>query len=68
MSPVNSDDLTHIVEQHGDRFVALRSPEGAEHSPDYFELASFSTRSEAENYLTHRMGSFSQLIDLGKFM
>jgi predicted nucleic acid-binding Zn-ribbon protein len=68
MSPYESDDLTHIVEQRGEKFVALRSPEAAEHSPDYFELASFSTRSEAEHYLAHRTQSLRQLIDLSKFL
>lgn len=41
MSPVYSDDLTEIVEQEDDAFVLLRSPETAEHSPDYKELARF---------------------------
>jgi len=66
MSPSESDDLTHIVEQRGDRFVALRSPDAAEHSPDYFEMASFPNREQAEHYLTHRLESFSCLIDIGK--
>ena len=52
------DDLEPTRALHD---LAFGVPEGAEHSPDYFELASFSTRSEAENYLT-------KLIDLGKFM
>ena len=68
MSPCDSDDLTHVIEQRGDNFVVLRSPDAAEHSPDYFELASFTARAEAEHYLAHRTQSLTDLMDLGKFM
>ena len=68
MSPDESDDLTHVVEQRGDKFVALRSPDAAEHTPEYFELASFPTRSEAENYLAKNVQPLIHLIDLGKFI
>ena len=68
MSPSESDDLTHVIEQRGDRFVVLRSPDAAEHSPDYFEMASFTTRQEAEHYLANRLDTFVQLIDLGKVL
>jgi hypothetical protein len=68
MSPSESDDLTHVIEQRGDRFVALRSPDAAEHSPEYFEMASFTTRKEAEHYLANRLDTFVQLIDLGKIL
>ena len=68
MTPYESDDLTHVVEQRGDRFVALRSPEAAEHSPKYFELASFTTRSEAEHYLANRLQSFIDLIDPDNYL
>lgn len=39
MSPLNSDDLTEIVDERGGKFVALRSREDAEDSPDYEEVA-----------------------------
>jgi hypothetical protein len=52
MSPTESDDLTHIIEQQGNEFVVLWSPETAEHSPDYCELASFPSQKQAEVYLT----------------
>jgi hypothetical protein len=39
MSPYESDDLTEVVEQRDGKFVALRSPESAEHVPDYQEIA-----------------------------
>jgi hypothetical protein len=32
--------------------VVLRSPDTAEHGPDYFDVATFSTRAEAEAFLT----------------
>jgi predicted nucleic acid-binding Zn-ribbon protein len=52
MSPVNSDDLTYVIEQQGNEFVVLWSPETAEHSPDYCELTSFPAKNQAETYLT----------------
>jgi hypothetical protein len=48
------------------RFVALRSPDAAEHSPDYFEMASFPSRQQAEHYLAHRLEAFTDLLDLSK--
>jgi hypothetical protein len=48
MSPSDSEDLTEIVEQHDDEFVALRSPETAEHCPSYQELGRFVTCAEAQ--------------------
>ena len=68
MSPVDSDDLTHIIEERGGQFVALRSPEAAEHTPDYFELASFATRSAAEDYVAKRSITLADLLDLGKII
>jgi hypothetical protein len=51
MSPFDSEDLTEVVGQDGDMFVALRSPDTAEHSPDYRELGRFGTRAEAMEFL-----------------
>lgn len=51
MSPVKSDDLTEIIEERGEEFVVLQSPESAEHEPSYCELASFPRRAQAETYL-----------------
>jgi len=51
MSPHQSDDLTEIIEARGAEFVVLRSPDTAEHLPDYSEIAKFSTREQAEAYL-----------------
>src|SRR5687767_1725978 len=67
MTPYESDDLTCVVEPCGGRFVALGSPDGAEHSPDYFEMASFATRAEAEGYVA-RMQQFNHLIDHNKLL
>ena len=66
MSPFESDDLTHTIEQRNDEFVALRSPDAAEHCPQYFELASFPTRAEAEDYLATRLDTLIELLDVGK--
>jgi predicted nucleic acid-binding Zn-ribbon protein len=51
MTPFKSEDLTELVEQDGDDFVAMRSPESAEHDPDYRELGRFPTREKAEEFL-----------------
>jgi hypothetical protein len=50
-SPVDSDDLTELVERDGDEFVVLRSPDTAEHDPDYRELGRFPSREKAEEFL-----------------
>ncbi len=54
MSPYKSDDLTEVIEWDGDKFVVLRSPETAEHDPDYRELGKFPTHRQAETFLTSR--------------
>ena len=51
MSPYDSDELTEVIEQDGEQFVVLWSPETAEHSPDYRELGRFPTRAAAEAFL-----------------
>ena len=51
MSPVRSEDLTELIEQEGNEFVVLRSPDTAEHDPDYRELGRFPTRAKAEAFL-----------------
>ncbi len=51
MSPHYSDDLTEIVEPRDNVFVVLRSPETAEHDPDYRVLAIFPTLKQADDYL-----------------
>jgi len=52
MSPTESDDVTEVVVPDGDQFVALRSPQTAEHNADYRELGRFPTRAKARAYLT----------------
>jgi hypothetical protein len=54
VSPSNSDDLTEVIESRESTFVVLRSPDSAEHTPDYEELAGFPTRQLAEAYLRDR--------------
>jgi hypothetical protein len=51
MSPSHSEDLTEFIERDGDEFVAIRSPDTAEHDPDYRELGRFPTRIKAEEFL-----------------
>jgi len=51
MSPFDSENLTEIVEHDGDEFVAIRSPDTAEHDPDYRELGRFPSLEKAEEFL-----------------
>jgi hypothetical protein len=51
MTPYKSEDLTEVVEQEGGEFIVLRSPDTAEHDPDYRELGRFPTRASAEAFL-----------------
>jgi len=51
MTPFKSEDLTELVEQDGNEFVAIRSPSWAEYDPDYRELGRFPTREKAEAFL-----------------
>jgi hypothetical protein len=52
MSPYDSENLTTLVEEEGREFVALRSPETAEHDPDYQELRRFPSREKALEFLS----------------
>jgi hypothetical protein len=51
MCPTKSEDLTELIEQCDNEFVVLRSPDTAEHAPDYEELGRFPTRVKAEAFL-----------------
>jgi hypothetical protein len=51
MSPFNSEDLTELIEHDGNEFVAIRSPNSAEHDPAYREVGRFPTREKAEEFL-----------------
>jgi predicted nucleic acid-binding Zn-ribbon protein len=51
MSPYESEDLTEVIRPREGGFVVLRSPDTAEHLPDYYEVGRFLTRAQAEAYL-----------------
>ncbi len=51
MSPFQSEDLTELIQRDGDEFVAIRSPNTAEHQPDYQEVGRFPTRIKALEFL-----------------
>lgn len=51
MTPFDSEDLTEFILEEGGRFIVLRSPDSAEHKPNYQELGHFPTRAEAEAFL-----------------
>lgn len=50
-SPYESDDLTEVVCETDHAFLVLRSPDSAEHHPDYVSVGSFPTRCSATRYL-----------------
>jgi hypothetical protein len=47
---VDSDDLTVLIERDGTDFIVLRSPDTAEHDPDYAEIRRFPSRDKAEEF------------------
>jgi hypothetical protein len=51
MTPYDSENLTEIIEQDGNEFVAIRSPDTAEHDPDYREVGRFPSLEKAEEFL-----------------
>jgi hypothetical protein len=52
MSPFNSEDLTELIERDGSEFVAIRSPDSADHDPDYREIGRFKSRDKALEFLS----------------
>jgi Zn-finger nucleic acid-binding protein len=52
MAPCEADELTTMIEQQGNEYVVLWSPETAEHDPDYRELGRFPTREKAVEFLS----------------
>lgn len=61
MSPLESDDLTEIIEESRGKFVVPRSPGTAEHLPEYKEIGRFSSIEEAETFLNSQ-GEFWEMI------
>ena len=51
MSAVESKDLTELIVPDGHEFIVIRSPESAEHDPDYEEIGRFATRVKAKAFL-----------------
>jgi hypothetical protein len=51
MSPYDSDNATEVIEKRDGQFFVYRSPESAEHDPNYEQIAKFPTLQEAEAYL-----------------
>ncbi len=52
MSPYDDIELTRVIEKRAYGFVVLRSPESAEHTPNYEEVAEFPSLELAEAYLS----------------
>ena len=50
-SPYESEDLTEVIEQRGEEFAVLRSPEDADDRPSYSVIAKFTSRALAERFV-----------------
>lgn len=50
-SPYKSDDLTEVVEEIDGTFVVMRSPDSAEHWPNYRQLARFTSQELAMRFV-----------------
>ena len=62
MSPTKSDDLTVItVERDRGRLAVLRSPETAEHSPNYEEVGVFPSPEAAAAFIAEIDGSPNEI-------
>ena len=57
-SPVQSDDLTFVVEPQGSVFVVLESPRSAGDEPDYAAIAATTLRAEAHAIVAKRMVTY----------
>jgi hypothetical protein len=53
MEPVDSVDLSHVIEEWNGKFLIYGSPDSAEDSPDYELIAESATREAAEEFLDH---------------
>jgi hypothetical protein len=51
IAPYDANELTFLIIERTDDYAVLRSPETAEHTPDYVEVTNFPTRDLAEAYL-----------------
>lgn len=51
ITPYDANELTTLVIERANVYVVLRSPETAEHTPDYSEVAEFPTRELADAYV-----------------
>lgn len=57
-SPLESDDLTFVVQAQEKVFVVLESSRSAEHEPDYDAIAATTLRAEARAIIARRMVSY----------
>lgn len=51
IAPYDANDLKFSIIKRAHNYVVLRSPDTAEHRPDYVEIAGFPTREFAEAYI-----------------
>lgn len=55
-SPFDSDDLTFVIVEDSGSFVVMRSPDNAEHRPDYEEIGRFQTEALAAEFMELAIG------------
>lgn len=53
MEPVDSIDLSHVVEEWKGKFLIYTSTDSAEDAPDYKLIAELATREAAEEFIEH---------------
>ncbi len=53
MGPIDSIDLSHVIEEWKGKFLIYRSLDSAEHSADYELIAESTTREAAEDFLRY---------------
>lgn len=56
-SPVESEDLTFVVEREGDGFAVFESPIGAEDEPRYARVGVAPTSKEASAFIKYRQAA-----------
>ena len=60
-SPVESDDLTFVVEPEDGRFAVFESPVSAEDKPRYARMAVAPSAEAARAYITYRQAAYWSL-------
>jgi predicted nucleic acid-binding Zn-ribbon protein len=60
-SPLDSEDVTHVVEKHDSAFIIYESAENADDKPRYFALLETPTLLEANAAIRYRVAALAHL-------